>query len=80
MKKEKYEEIIENLKLPKNTWITLTEFDSIVLSNGVGIYPNWQHMRFLLTDNEIIIKHGYSEPYGARLAFRFSISTDGMSI
>ena len=80
MTNEKYEEIIENLKLEKYKWITLTEFDSIVLSNGVGIYPNWQHMRFLLSDNEIIVKHGSSEPYGARLGYRFSLAIDGSSI
>lgn len=80
MKKEKYEEILNNLELPKEKWLTLTEFSSIILNNGIGIYPNWLHMRFLLLDNEIIIKYGESQPYGARLGNRFLISNDLLSI
>ena len=80
MTKEKYEEIIKNLNLEKNKWQTLTEIESIVLNDGIGIYPNWVHMRFLLTDNEILIKHGSSVPYGSRLSCRFAISPNNMSL
>lgn len=81
MNKERFEEIIENLKLEREKWLTLTEIDSIVLNDGRGIYPNWVHMRFLITkENNIVIKHGSSEPYGTRFANRFSISPDCISL
>ena len=81
MTKERFEEIITNLKLEKNKWITLGEIESIIFSDGTGIYPNWKHIRFLITDgNEILVRHGDSEPYGARLNYIFSLSTDGCSL
>lgn len=80
MKKERFEEIIANLKLEKKKWMTLTEIESIILNDGRGIYPNWVHMRFLLTDDSIIIKHGESEPYGSRFNYRFAISNDACGL
>lgn len=81
MKKERFEEIITNLKLEKEKWMTLTEIESIILDDGRGIYPNWVHMRFLITkNNELIIKHGGSIPYGSRLGYRYAVSYDSMSV
>ena len=60
--------------------MTLTEIESIILNDGRGIYPNWVHMRFLITNDSIVIKHGYSEPYGGRFNYRFAISNDAMSL
>lgn len=81
MKKERFEEILFNLKIEREKWLTLTEIESIVLDNGRGIYPDWIHIRFLITkNNEIIIKYGNSEPYGCRLASRYSISYNNMSL
>lgn len=73
MKKEKFEEFVENLELEKEKWITLDEVDSIILSNGVGIYPDWKHLRFRIKDSEILIQHGDSSPYGARLGTRYQM-------
>lgn len=76
MRKEQFNEIIEDLKIEKNKWLTLGEVESILLSDGRGIYPNWRHMRFKFTDDSILIKHGDSFPYGARLGNIFNINND----
>lgn len=74
---ERFNEILENLKLEKFKWLDLTgEIESLVLKNNIGIYPNWKHHRFLITDKSILVKHGDSVPYGARLSNIFTISAD----
>lgn len=81
MEKGTYEKILINLKYTRNEWREFDEISSIVLNDGRGIYPNWQYMRFLIKDNgDILIKHGKSEPYGARLIGSFMVSYDGFSI
>lgn len=81
MTKERFNEIITNLKFEKNKWYTFSEIDSIFLEDGRGIYPNWMHMRFLINEkDEILIQHGNSKPYGARLStnLRFLIGYRAM--
>lgn len=80
MTSEKLNEIIEQLKIEKNIWYTLYDVESIKLKNGKGIYPNWKFLRFLFTDKEILIQHGDSEPYGARLSTKFAISSNRNNI
>lgn len=80
MKNEKLNEIKTQLELTDKQWYTLYDVESIVLKNGIGIYPNWKFMRFLFTENEIFVKHGTSTPYGARLITKFMISSTQMSI
>ena len=81
MKNENFEEIVNQLKLEKNKWISFSDIDSIILNNGRGVYPNWRHLRFLINDrNEIYIQHGKSEMYGARLSTLYSIAYDNSSI
>lgn len=76
MEKEKFEEIITKLKYEKNKWITLHEIDSILLSNGRGLYPNWKYLKFLIADGKMFIKHGKVEAYGARLSTPNSVAGD----
>lgn len=76
MKQERFNEIITNLKLERNKWIDLNEISSIVLSDGRGIYPNWKYLRFMILESSILVKHGDSEPYGARLVPTFNPSYD----
>lgn len=80
MEKERFEEVVENLKLEKYKWQYLNEFDSIELKNGKGYYPDWSHLRFLIGDKFIFVKHGISEPYGARLKYIFNLSYNGMNL
>ena len=80
MKKEVFENFLANAKIEKNKWTSLPEIDSIVLDDGRGIYSNWMHLRFYITDNEIFIVHGLSEPYGARLSTRFKYSYNFMEV
>jgi len=80
MKIEKFNEFIENLKLERETWQLFSDIESIVTNDNIGYYPNWQHLRFLISDNEIYVCHGTSIPYGARLAGTFSISSDNLSL
>lgn len=77
MKNEKVNEIREQLKINKKEWTTLYDVDSILLRDGIGVYPNWKFTRFLFSENEIFIKHGTSEPYGGRLSPKFVISSTG---
>lgn len=76
MEKEKIEEIFKKLKIEKNKWEMFYEIDRILLKSGVGIYPDWKHLRFRLIDGKIQIKHGTVEPYGARLSSLSSVSGD----
>lgn len=80
MEKEKFEEVIENLKLERYKWQYLNEFDSIEMKDGKGFYSDWKHLRFLIGDKFIFVKHGISEPYGARLSYIFNISYDGTTV
>jgi len=68
MEKEKFNEIIEKIKYEREKWYSFHEIESLYMLSGKGIYPNWKHLRFLITkDNRILVKHGRSRPYGARL-------------
>lgn len=80
MKKENFIEFLKNAKIEKDKWTTLPEVESIVLSSGRGIYPNWKHLRFKVYDDIIFVQHGDSEPYGARLGNMFSLSGDKTKI
>lgn len=80
MKREKYEDFLEQLEYSKNKWYILNDIDAIYLDNGVGIYPNWCHTRFMFRDNDILIRHGYSIPYGARLISMYAVSSDRYNI
>lgn len=80
MKKEKFLEIKENLKIKDGEWTVLNDIDAIILDDGVGIYPNWNHLRFLFDGDTIFIKHGLSEPYGARLTNTFNLSSNMLTI
>lgn len=74
MKKEVFENFLNNAKIEKNKWISLPEVESIMLKGGIGIYPNWIHLRFYITDSKIFIRHGSSTTYGARLSSRLRYS------
>lgn len=76
MQKEKFEEIVNKLKYEKNKWLLFHEIDNIVLESGRGFYPNWKHLKFLIADDRIIVKHGQVKPYGARLNGLMYISGD----
>jgi len=79
MEKEKFEEIITKLNYEKNKWMLFHELDEVLLESGKGIYPDWKHKRFLITDdNKILIKYGKIKPYGARLSGLLAISSDHM--
>lgn len=80
MNKEKYEDFLSQLDYQKGKWYPVCDVESFLLDNGIGIYPNWMHTRFMFRDNDILIKHGDSKPYGARLASMYSISSDRMMI
>lgn len=81
MKKEVFSKILSDLNIALNEWTDLYEIDGIILTNGRGIYPDWRHMRFLITDSyDILIRYGSSKPYGARLTNLFNISIDGQDI
>jgi len=72
MKKFQLDDIISQLDIPRNKWLILNDFSAIILESGRGIYPNWEHIRFLITDkSEILIRYGESKAYGARLPFTF---------
>ena len=55
MEKEKFEEIINKLHIPRNKFHLLHEIDNIQLTSGKGIYPNWKYLKFLITDMEKLI-------------------------
>lgn len=81
MKKDNFREILNSLEIHTEEWTDLYEIESIFLNNGRGIYPDWKHLRFLITkDMDILIKYGDSKPYGARLTHLFNISIDGIDI
>jgi hypothetical protein len=69
MLKEKFEEIVSKLKYERNKWHIFHEIEGIVLNSGRGIYPNWKHTRFLISnDGKLYINYGDVKPYGARLS------------
>lgn len=71
----KFEELLTELKISKNKWVEFDEIDSIILKNGVGFYPNWKNLRFKIKNsNEILVAHGTSVPYGARLSLIVNLS------
>lgn len=77
MEKEKFREIVSKLGYERDKWLTFQEIDSIVLKSGKGFYPNWRFLKFLVTkDDRILVKHGLSEPYGARLSGLSMVSAD----
>lgn len=81
MKREVFSKILTDLNIKTNEWTDLYEIEGIMLSNGRGIYPDWKHMRFMITDSmDILIRYGLSKPYGARLTGLFNISIDGMDL
>jgi len=80
MTNENAEKIFSNLKIKKDIWKNFCEIDSIIMKNGVGYYPNWKHLRFLYTGKEILIKHGDSLPYGARLTTSYGLSEDRLEV
>lgn len=80
MTSEKLNEFLNNMKLEKGKWVTLYDIDRIELRGGIGVYPNWRFMRFLFTDNEVLVRHGNSKPYGARLNTKFMFSMDYCSV
>jgi len=68
MEKEKFNEIITKIGYEREKWYSFHEIESIYLTSGKGFYPSWRHLRFLITKNDkILIKHGRSVPYGAKL-------------
>ena len=80
MKRDNYEDFLNQLDYKKNIWYTLNDIDSFILTNGIGIYPNWCHTRFLFKDNDILVQHGYSKPYGARLTSTYAIGNDRLTV
>ena len=81
MDKDKFEEVINELEFERNQWLDFSEIDTILLKNGRGIYPDWRHMRFMINNkNEILIKHGSSKPYGARMTSRYNVAVGGTSL
>lgn len=80
MEREKFEKFLTNAKIEKYKWCQLEEIDSFVLNNGIGIYPNWKHLRFYISDKEILVEHGTSVPYGGRLSSTHRFSYDYLDI
>jgi hypothetical protein len=77
MEKEKFREIVSKLGYERDKWLTFQEIDSIVLKSGRGFYPSWKFLKFLITkEDRILVKHGLSEPYGARLSGLSMVSAD----
>jgi hypothetical protein len=80
MEKTKFEEIVNKLKYPKNKWLFLHEIESVILSSGRGVYPNWKNTKFLIKENnDILVRHGRVRPYGARLNGFIHMSGDLMT-
>jgi len=77
MEREKFEEVVLKLNYEKNKWMIFHEIESILLTSGRGIYPDWKYQKFLINDkNQILIQHGKVKPYGARIANPNMISSD----
>jgi hypothetical protein len=76
MQKEKFEEITIKLKYEKEKWLLFHEIDSILLSSGKGFYPNWKYVKFMITEEKILVRHGKVKPYGARLGGLMYLSAD----
>jgi len=77
---KKFHEFMKDLEIDENQWSTFEEIESIVLKSGLGIYPNWAHTRFKVADNHILVCHGNSKPYGARLNLSATLSGGKQSI
>jgi hypothetical protein len=81
MEKEKFREIVSKLGYERDKWLTLQEIDSIELKSGKGYYPNWKFLKFLVTqDDRVLVRHGKSEPYGARVSGLSMASSDFMML
>jgi hypothetical protein len=80
MEREKFEEIIKKIGYERDKWYILHEINSILLSSGKGFYPNWKHLRFKIVKDKILVKHGTSKPYGARLNGLMYVSGDYTSL
>lgn len=81
MEKEKFREIVDKIGYERDKWHMFHEIESIVLNSGRGLYPDWKHLRFLITSsNKLLVRHGRSEPYGARLNNVTMLSGDFRSI
>jgi len=76
MKREKFEEMISQLKYEKNKWLTLPDVSSIMLDSGVEIYPNPKRIKFFIKDEIIYVRYGRLKPYGARINALISIASD----
>ena len=77
MERERFDEIATKLNYSREKWLMLHEIDSIVLKSGRGFYPDWKHIRFMLTkDGKLLAKHGLVLPYGARLSGLINVSGD----
>jgi hypothetical protein len=81
MEKEKFREIFSKLGHEREKWLTLQEIDSVITGSGRGYYPNWRFLKFMVTrDDRILVIHGKSEPYGARLSGLTMVSSDMSTI
>lgn len=77
MEKEKFREIVSKLGYERDKWLTFQEIDSVITKSGKGFYPNWKFLKFMVTpDDRLLVKHGKSEPYGARLSGLSMVSSD----
>jgi hypothetical protein len=81
VEKEKFSEIVSKLGYEREKWLTFQEIDSIVTSSGRGFYPSWKFLKFMITkDDKILVRHGLSKPYGARLSGLNMVSGDMRSL
>jgi hypothetical protein len=80
MEREKFEEIMRKIGYQRDKWYIFHEISSILTSSGKGFYPNWKHMRFKISKDKILVKHGTSRPYGARLNGLMYVSGDYSSL
>jgi hypothetical protein len=77
MEREKFGEIITKLNYDRNKWLMFHEIDNIIMKSGKGFYPDWKHLKFLITDKDaILVQHGNIKPYGARLGKPSMVSGD----
>jgi hypothetical protein len=81
MEREKFDEISGKLKYEREKWLLFHEIDNIILKSGKGFYPDWKYLRFLITkDSKILVRHGVSKPYGARISGLTMVSNDYTSL
>lgn len=67
MERSEFNKFVENIGYQKFKYYSFREIESIIFKNGIGIYPNWKKMKFMITDDDILILHGRLEPYGGRI-------------